>query len=84
MVYSSVKPGLTETVGGPVILEACAAATSAAAVPLTSIAGLADREGPPAPAAQQQVQQDLRRQALDHGLILEEWTTSLGGAMLSA
>src|ERR671919_797455 len=66
MIHAPVKAGLGETIRRTVVLEACAARTGSAAVPLTSIAGLADRERPLAPAAQQQVQDGLRHQALGH------------------
>src|SRR5919106_3788335 len=82
MIHAPVKAGLGETIRRTVVLEACAARTGSAAVPLTSIAGLADRERPLAPAAQQQVQERLRHQALGHCHPREEWTSGLGGAML--
>jgi hypothetical protein len=70
VVDPPVEAGLMNTVGSAVILEACAPTTRTAAVAMAPVTGLADRERPSAPATQQQVQQDLRHQALRHRRVL--------------
>jgi hypothetical protein len=54
-----------------------------AAVALTPVAGFANREWHPAPAANQQVQHYVRHQALAHGIRPRaEWTAERGGVIL--
>ena len=66
-----------------VVLETRPLATRTPAVTLTSVARFADREWHPAPAAQQQVQNDLRRQSLAHAIEPRaEWTDERGGVIL--
>jgi hypothetical protein len=70
VVKSAVKVGLMDPVGDAVIVTSSVTPTTPAAVPLTLIAGLADREWHPTPAAQEQVQNRLRHQELGQTTIL--------------
>jgi hypothetical protein len=79
MVNPPVEAGLIGTVASAVILEACAPTTRPAAVTVAPVAGLADPKRPSAPAAQEQVQHNLRRQALRHRPVLAK-----GGQAASA
>ena len=83
MVHPSVEAGLMKGIRHAAARASCAATAAAAAVALASIARLADREWHPAPAAQQQVQDDRRHHALAHVIRpREEWTGERGGAIL--
>jgi hypothetical protein len=64
VVHSPVEALLVATIGGLATLDPRAAAAMLAAVPMTAVAGLADSEGNPAPAAQQQVQNNVRHHTL--------------------
>ena len=83
MVHPSVEAGLMKGVRHSAARASCAATAAAAAVALASIARLADRERHPAPAAQQQVQNDLHHQALTHVTRPREgWTGERSSAIL--
>jgi len=83
MVHPSVEAGLMKGVRHAAARASSSATAAAAAVALAPIARLADRERHPAPAAQQQVQNDLHHQALAHVIRpREEWTGERGGAIL--
>ena len=83
MVHPSVEAGLMKGVRHAAARASCAATAAAAAVALASIARLADRERHPAPAAQQQVENDLHHQALAHDIRPHaKWTADRGGAIL--
>jgi hypothetical protein len=82
VVHSTVETLLVATIGGPAAIDPRATAAMLTAVPMTSVTRLANGERNPAPATQQQVQENVRHQALHRHRSFQRWTSTGDSEML--